>query len=104
MNERINYYRQKYIKYKNKYISSKNNQIGGYFNKSEWNEIPNSGQQNCGIYISDRYPDKIVKCEDGLQDNKIGIELQEINKNFFPQIYGTDHVKKNIYYNGEVRW
>lgn len=33
------------------------------FNIEEWRQIPNSGQNNCGIFIQDADDTKIVKCE-----------------------------------------
>ena len=66
----MNYY-QKYLKYQKKY----QNLIGGTFGEviniptlesvedntflNNYREIPNSGQQNCGIFISDIYKDKL---------------------------------------------
>jgi hypothetical protein len=57
---------------------------------AKWTSISNAGQKNCGIFISDSEPDKLVKCTTDIGINKykqfiedIGIE-QNI---FFPTVY-----------------
>ena len=54
-------YYKKYLKYKSKYFKLK----GGAFefNLEEWTEVVNNrGRQNCGIYLSTKYPNYIAKC------------------------------------------
>ena len=45
-------YKQKFLKYKKKL------QLGGssefILNLDEWTRIPNAGQQNCGIFLSEK--------------------------------------------------
>jgi len=80
-------YQAKYLKYKNKYLQLKN-QIGGYTLKlEEWNKIENSGQHNCGIFLSDKYPKYILKCD---SDNKLDIIIEINNKiQLFPKIINS---------------
>jgi len=66
-------YQQKYLKYKQKYINLREivRQNGGEPTVERllegYKEIPNSGQQNCGIFVSDEPLEKgyIIKCERG---------------------------------------
>jgi hypothetical protein len=37
---------------------------------NSWKNIVQHGQQNCGIFVSDEYPDKIMKCEISLNETK----------------------------------
>ena len=78
----------KYLKYKKKYLLLKN-QIGGIDcndDNAEWREISNNGQNNCGIYISDKYKSLIMKCST-IDEEKIEY-VNEINNiyPFFPKI------------------
>jgi hypothetical protein len=79
----MNYY-NKYLKYKTKYLELINQTGGIYkFNYNEWKSINNSGQQNCGIFINEKYPDYIVKCTTNINMNNIKIA----NKSkLFPKI------------------
>jgi hypothetical protein len=78
----------KYSYNKNLYIKLK--QIGGFvLDISEWNEIENEGQENCGIYISDMYLQYILKCNDIDDTNQyLDILVNQINSNIhlFPKI------------------
>jgi len=91
----MNYY-NKYLKYKNKYLKLKN-QIGGTYtlNLEEWKKIENSGQHNCGIFISDVYPKYILKCD---SDDKLD-KIIEINKTIqlFPKIIDSTKIDKDAY-------
>lgn len=55
-----------------------------------WKSLNNSGQQNCGIFISEQYPDRIIKCTTNIFSTLKDIS-QEINQkvefNIFPEIY-----------------
>ena len=89
-------FHKKYLKYKKKYLDLKN-QKGGYtLNLSEWVKIENSGQQNCGIFISNIYPNYILKC--GTDVSKIN-EVIEINKivQLFPTIINSTNIDKDNY-------
>lgn len=99
----MNYY-QKYLKYQKKY----QNLIGGTFGEviniptlesvkdntflNNYREIPNSGQKNCGIFISDIYKDKLIKCGSYLHTIEPVLKLQQshpkyYNLNIFPKLY-----------------
>jgi hypothetical protein len=83
-------YKQKYIKYKNKYRKLK--QSGGVFalDLTDWVSIENNGQHNCGIFLSDKYPDYLLKCENHKQkyDSIIINELK-----VFPKIINETYVE-----------
>lgn len=92
----------KYDKYYKKHFGMINKlQFGGskeeFFTK--WKSIENSGQFNCGIFISDAEPNKICKCEKYFHPDitkmieKIGDEY----KKFFPEIYETKTYDGNAY-------
>jgi hypothetical protein len=92
------YYKRKYLKYKSKYLNAKYNQKGGslkikkHTDKSfinDWTKIQQSGQQNCGIFISDKYPQRLMKC-----GGSVNHEVHELNEKLikegikvFPHIY-----------------
>lgn len=96
-------YQQKYLKYKQKYIDLKElvRQRGGEPTIEQllegYKEIPNSGQQNCGIFVSDRPLEEgyIIKCESGDRRNDRhladAIAINNIFQNkgmlLFPQIF-----------------
>jgi len=100
----VHYYRmmyyKKYMKYKAKYLAYKN-QVGGNNTEQidatslnfliDWKKVSNSGQFNCGIYISDKYSDKIIKCEDKINIPNNVIDLNKILEgkglHVFPKIY-----------------
>jgi hypothetical protein len=89
-------YFSKYKKYKLKYLSLlkkkfKVLQMDNDNFLNNYRKIPNSGQQNCGIYLSDD-DTKIIKCE----NHELSVEIQEHlyqiiksypNYKIFPQIY-----------------
>jgi len=95
-------YQQKYLKYKQKYINLREviRQNGGEPTVERllegYKEIPNSGQQNCGIFVSNEpWKEKyIIKCERGdlRNDEKLkdAIEINSIFQNkgmlLFPRI------------------
>ncbi len=91
-------YQEKYLKYKNKYLQLKN-QIGGYtFKLDEWKKIENSGQRNCGIFLSDLYPNFILKCDTdwtltGLKDS---IEINN-SIQLFPKVIDSTIIGKEVY-------
>ncbi len=91
-------YKKKYLKYKKKYFDLKNQHAGSSFsfnlNLSEWTQIENSGQHNCGIFLSDIYPNYIVKC--GSSNNEI---VNEINKQIklFPNIINSTIINNENY-------
>ena len=92
----MSYYQKKYLKYKNKYIELKN-QTGGYIlNLEDWVEIENSGQQNCGIFISDVYPQFILKC--GTNSEKMAM-VNNINliMQLFPKIIDNTYIDEKNY-------
>jgi hypothetical protein len=78
----------KYLKYKQKYLNLRAKMIGGKFelNLNDWYKISNSGQHNCGVFLSDKYPKYITKCETN-DSNKL-ILVNEINSHIdlFPEI------------------
>jgi hypothetical protein len=43
-----------------------------------WEEIPNQGSRNCGIFINKAEPHKIIKCGDGLYND----EIKKINDEY----------------------
>jgi hypothetical protein len=54
---------QKFYKYKEKYLNLKKIQSGGNLcNLSDWTEISNNGQNNCGIFIHKTNPEILMKC------------------------------------------
>jgi len=62
-----------------------------------WHKIPNSGHQNCGIYISEKFPDKILKCSD-VNFSKIFqvVNIESIVPNLFPKIHEIYNLKYTI--------
>ena len=111
-----NQYKEKYLKVKNKYLSLKQNltqinNIHGGFIKidsidgdflKDWYEIPQSGQKNCGIFINNKKPDRIMKCErrsgsDYITENKIDKLNKSTNYEIFPIIYSITTFKKSVY-------
>ena len=84
-------YRTKYLKYKNKYLSLKNkyNSINNSDFLNNYTKIPNSGQRNCGIYLSDDRQ-RIMKCDgsynETLQKNLEKINVKYPNYKIFPKI------------------
>jgi hypothetical protein len=93
----MSYYEKKYLKYKNKYIKLKN-QIGGIFtlNLKEWVLIENSGQQNCGIFISSVYPTLILKCGTNSYIISMANEINQIMQ-LFPKIIDNTYIDPNNY-------
>jgi hypothetical protein len=98
----------KYMKYRAKYLELKKNfnQKGGAIFQandnflSNYTKIPNSGQQNCGIYLSNDNR-KIIKCG-GSYSSKLQEMLENINKNYpnykiFPKIYNVYEYDNNNY-------
>lgn len=89
-------YQTKYFKYNKKILNLKKNyQIGGTkCNLSDWTEIPNNGQQNCGIFIHKRDPTLIMKCGE-----KLSSKVADINSkvSIFPTQYSecTDEKGNN---------
>jgi hypothetical protein len=91
-------YQEKYLKYKLKYIALKR-QLGGFkLDLTEWRSISTSGEQNCGIYISDKYLDYIVKCERMINTDNIK-HINEINsqKQLFPKIIDNQIIENKHY-------
>jgi hypothetical protein len=83
-------FKKKYLKYKKKYIDLKN-QFGG-LDLSEWRSIPNAGQRNCGIFINDKEPHKIIKCTSEKTD------IEHINSlEVFPRVYENPIINANSY-------
>jgi hypothetical protein len=60
-------YSRKATKRPNRKRYSRRRQIGGDdwfpYDPSGWVKVPNSGQQNCGIFLNESYPSSIIKCE-----------------------------------------
>jgi len=57
---------------------------------NDWKEISNVGQQNCGIFLNESHPDKIMKCEPGgiSKTLKMASDLENILEHqVFPKIY-----------------
>ena len=83
-------YKNKYLKYKNKYNILKeynllNNQVGGVLcNLSEWEEISNNGQHNCGIFIHKTNPSLIMKCGGRLSED---VRIINSQVSIFPNEY-----------------
>lgn len=82
-----------YKYYKEKYLQLK--QYGG-FNLNDWKEIPNSGQRNCGIFINDKEPDKLMKCDTVRSTNT---KVNDFNNFFsiFPKIYNEYTIDQKYY-------
>jgi hypothetical protein len=100
-------YKDLYRKHKLEYLLLKSlEQKGGYINHKyddlkfldNWDEIKNSGQQNCGIFINKNKPKKIIKCTKS--SHKLD-DADKINKesktNIFPEIYQIYTIDKNQY-------
>ena len=92
----------KYIKYKNKYINLKkymvDNFTGGTIcDFTDWKEIKNAGQHNCGIFVNKKNPDIIMKC--ALEKDEKNEDVIEINKKtqLFPKIYDHCTYEKKFY-------
>ena len=68
-------------------------------NLEEWAEIPTHGSKNCGIFISDKYPGQIMKCEYGTPTpyNTHVTKLQEEGYNFFPHIFAIINKEEKKY-------
>lgn len=64
---------------------------------SEWTEITTYGQRNCGIFLSDRYPDLILKCDS--YDPTVEIVKDVINPQIqlFPDIVDVSKYDGKIY-------
>jgi len=89
-------YKQKFIKYKRKIQFGSASKF--VLNLDEWTRIPNLGQQNCGIFISKKYPEFIVKCND--VRNRYNIEyVNYINSKIqsFPLIINRQIIDKQSY-------
>jgi hypothetical protein len=84
-------------RYKNQNLFLKK-QIGGEFNLEEWTKIPNSGQRNCGIFISELYPDRIVKCGGSDMYSKIQyvFDINGIMK-LYPTIFDNKLINEQYY-------
>lgn len=54
-------YKQKLLKYNKKIQLAGSSEF--VLNLDEWYEIPNEGHQNCGIFLSEKYPKYLCKCE-----------------------------------------
>jgi hypothetical protein len=54
-------YKQKLLKYNKKIQLAGSSEF--VLNLDEWYEIPNEGHQNCGIFLSEKYPKYLLKCE-----------------------------------------
>ena len=90
-------YYKKYLKYKNKYLELKFQSGGNYtLNLEEWTEIENSGQQNCGIFLSKKYPDYILKCGTSSETSSW---VNEINQQvqLFPKIINDTIMNEGNY-------
>jgi hypothetical protein len=64
-----------------------------------WHKIQNYGQKNCGIFINEEYPDRILKCDNILVNlNKIldVIHIESIIPNLFPKIHEIYNLKYTI--------
>jgi|SaaInlStandDraft_6_1057023.scaffolds.fasta_scaffold01732_4 hypothetical protein len=117
----MNIYKNKYLKYKTKYFNlqyqlggtnpnpikvikdktifwgthgtyGEINDDGTYNKDIDYFQINNSGQQNCGIFISKKYSELLIKCENYKKYNEENFnkfikKLNDINKlEYFPQI------------------
>jgi hypothetical protein len=96
-NNKLYYYKQKLLKYQIKI------QLGGssgfVFNLDEWKSISNLGGQNCGIFLSEKYPEYIIKCDNiKFGDGKV-LDVNYINSKFplFPTIINTTNIENNTY-------
>ena len=89
-------YQNKYSKYKEKYIKLKNiQQLGGTMvTLTDWIEIPNNGQNNCGIYIHRTDPSLIMKCGAKLSDN---VSIINTQASIFPKEY-DEFIHKGEHY------
>ena len=73
-------------------ITLNNNSIKFRLNLDEWSKITNDGHFNCGIFISQLYPDYIVKCnESPIVDITHVININE-KIQLFPQIINVSEV------------
>ena len=90
-------YYKKYLKYKNKYLELKNQTGGNYtLRLREWAQIENSGQRNCGIFLSSVYPKYLLKC--GTNSELISW-VNEINASvqLFPKIIDNTKIGEHNY-------
>lgn len=64
-----------------------------------WKAIKNFGQHNCGIFINDDEPDKIIKCEYGNKCSEKFNMVNIINKQMqlFPIIYNLFEINDKCY-------
>lgn len=54
------------------------------FNLADWKEIPTYGTKNCGIFVSQKYPEYIMKCE---TDTRLNDENEvKTTRGLFPEI------------------
>jgi len=93
-------YQKKYLKYKKKYCFLKNQTGGFILNLLEWTEITNSGQNNCGIFLSNTYPKYILKCEIDNESNDSRLnDVIKINNTIqlFPKIINISKIEGKSY-------
>jgi hypothetical protein len=93
-------YQKKYLKYKKKYCFLKNQTGGFILDLSEWTEITNSGQNNCGIFLSNKYPKYILKCETNNESNDSKLnDVTKINNiiQLFPKIINISKILDKSY-------
>lgn len=100
-NNILQIHKLKYQKYKKKYINLKNKLKGGTIEYNiikttnddflnEYIKVNNSGGQNCGIYLNNNDPKKLIKCDE--INNDVLLKLNHVfnkypNYCIFPQIY-----------------
>jgi len=99
-----NKYQPKYVKYKYKYLKLKNKKkymLGGVLEikMEEWNKQSDKGQQNCGIFLSEKYPNYIMKCNTGKRNLEKIYLVNTINskKHLFPRIIINNSIGDNNY-------
>jgi hypothetical protein len=91
-------YSQGYTAYRNRYLDLKRMMIHGGFKEivatddnflKGWRKISNPGQQNCGIFINDEQPNRLIKCDTTRVDlTKMADEISKQTKyKIFPEIY-----------------
>lgn len=89
-------YRSKYVKYKSKYLKMRfKNAANASASATEplqhfllgYYEMPNYGQMNCGIFISDTERDKLIKCDSTNREILPLIAKLNAEQSLFPKIY-----------------
>ena len=66
----------------------------------DWTIIENFGQHNCGLFISEKFKDKILLCRDGISKIDEYIDVMKKYK-IMPILYSINHIGDNYYFMSE---